>query len=195
MSSVYDWKQLEQEIGSVLESNKDYRDIIEGVRPLLQKLLTHEELIPAAYQEPLPNKYAQYLLYKPDNEAFSVIAFIWGAGQTAPVHDHLVWGLVGLYRGSVIEKRFKREDHGVSAEPRYSIREVSEVKADKGDITFVYPPDYDIHGVSNPFDEIAITVHIYGTDIGKQERHIHDVQNGTYRDVVTKHDNPVPIYS
>lgn len=78
MSSVYDWKQLEYEIGSVLESNKDYRGIIEGVRPLLQKLLAYEELIPTAYQEPLPNKYAQYLLYKPDNEAFSVIAFIWG---------------------------------------------------------------------------------------------------------------------
>jgi predicted metal-dependent enzyme (double-stranded beta helix superfamily) len=195
MSNVYDWRQVERNIGAVLAQNKDYRSIIEGVRPLLQNLLAHEDLIPEPFQLPLPHKYAQYLLYKPENEAFSVIAFVWGAGQTAPVHDHLVWGLVGLYRGSVIEKRFRREDHGELAEPRYSIREVSEVQAVKGDITFVYPPDYDIHGVSNPFDEIAITVHIYGTDIGKQERHIHDVQTGNSRDVVTKHDNAAPIYS
>jgi predicted metal-dependent enzyme (double-stranded beta helix superfamily) len=195
MSISYEWKQLTSDINDVLEHNEDHRSIIEGVRPLLQKLLANDDLIPEAYQAPLPNKYAQYLLYKPENEAFSVIAFIWGPGQVAPVHDHLVWGLVGLYRGAVIEKRYRREDHGESAEPRYSVREVSEVTAKQGDITYVYPPDYDIHGVSNPFDEVAITVHIYGTDIGKQERHIHDVQTGNYRDVITKHDNEAPIYS
>jgi predicted metal-dependent enzyme (double-stranded beta helix superfamily) len=195
MSKTYKWKQLENDVSTVLEHNQDNRAIIDAVRPLLQKLLANDDLIPEAYQVPLPNKYAQYLLYKPQNEAFSVIAFIWGPGQTAPVHDHLVWGLVGLYRGSVIEKRYRREDHGGLAEPRYSIHEVSEVTAKQGDITFVYPPDYDIHGVSNPYGELAITVHIYGTDIGKQERHIHDVQTGNSRDVITRHDNEAPIYS
>jgi predicted metal-dependent enzyme (double-stranded beta helix superfamily) len=195
MSEFYSLKELEADIGTVLEQSSDYRTIIDGVRPFLQRLLTNEELIPAGYKNPLPNKYAQYLLYKPDSEAFSVIAFIWGPGQVAPVHDHLVWGLVGLYQGAIVEKRYRREDHGESADPRYSIREVSEVTARKGDISFVYPPDYDIHGVSNPFDEIAITVHVYGTDIGKQPRHIHDVATGNYRDVVTRHDNETAIFS
>lgn len=195
MSETYELKQLETDILAVLDQHADYRTIINHVKPLLQRLLTNEDLIPEQYQAPLPNKYAQYLLYKPESEAFSVIAFIWGAGQVAPVHDHLVWGLVGLYRGSVVEKRYRRDDLGESAEPRYRIREVSEVTATKGDISFVYPPDYDIHGVANPFDEVAITVHIYGTDIGKQPRHIHDVATGNHRDVVTKHDNQLPIYS
>ncbi|MNI07838.1 hypothetical protein D3C73_608540 [compost metagenome] len=195
MSETYELKQLETDIIDVLEQQDDYRAIIDHVKPLLQKLLTNKHLIPESYQAPLPNKYAQYLLYKPESEAFSVIAFIWGAGQVAPVHDHLVWGLVGVYRGSVVEKRYRRDDHGESAVPRYSIREVAEVTATQGDISFVYPPDYDIHGVANPFDEVAITVHIYGTDIGKQPRHIHDVSTGNYRDVVTKHDNSLPIYS
>ncbi|NHN29147.1 cysteine dioxygenase family protein [Paenibacillus agricola] len=195
MSNNYNWKELEYDVDAVLEQHQENRAIIDAVRPLLQRLLANDDLIPEAYQAPLPNKYAQYLLYKPENESFSVIAFIWGPGQTAPVHDHLVWGLVGLYRGSVIEKRYRREDHGRLADPRYSIREVSEVTAKQGDITFVYPPDYDIHGVSNPFAEQAITVHIYGTDIGKQERHIHDVETGKSRDVITRHDNESPIYS
>lgn len=195
MSETYEFKQLETDILTVLDQHTDYRAIIDHVKPFLQKLLTNERLIPEDYQLPLPHKYAQYLLYKPESEAFSVIAFIWGAGQVAPVHDHLVWGLVGLYRGSVVEKRYRRDDHGESVEPRYSIREVSQVTATKGDISFVYPPDYDIHGVANPFEEIAITVHIYGTDIGKQPRHIHDVATGNKRDVVTKHDNPSAIYS
>ncbi|MFE5321784.1 hypothetical protein ACFQ88_24110 [Paenibacillus sp. NPDC056579] len=195
MTQLYSFKQLEADIDSILNKNSDHRTIIEAVKPLLQKLLKNDDLIPESHQAPLPNKYAQYLLYKPDTEAFSVIAFIWGPGQVAPVHDHLVWGLVGLYRGAIIEKRYRREDHGEAANPRYLIREVAEVTARAGDISFVYPPDYDIHGVANPFDEIAITVHIYGTDIGKQERHIHDIATGHFRDVVTRHDNTEPIYS
>ncbi|OZB95372.1 hypothetical protein [Paenibacillus sp. XY044] len=193
--SDYTFDQLDRDIHRVLEQHTEHRGIIEGVRPLLQRLLSNEHLIPETYRAPLADKYAQYLLYKPEDEAFSVIAFIWGPGQVAPVHDHLVWGLVGLYRGSIVEKRYRREDHGETSQPRYSLREVAEVTAHAGDISFVYPPDYDIHGVANPFDELAITVHIYGTDIGKQERHIHDVATGSYRDVVTRHDNASPIYT
>ncbi|OCT12110.1 hypothetical protein A8709_30115 [Paenibacillus pectinilyticus] len=194
MSEKTPFHQLEVDISSILAAHQDYRTIIEHVQPLLQQLLKNDDLLPADLQVPLPTKYAQYLLYKPADEAFSVIAFIWGAGQVAPVHDHLVWGLVGIYRGSVVEKRYRREDHGESAEPRYTIREVAEVTATQGDISFVYPPDYDIHGVANPFDEVAITIHIYGTDIGKQPRHIHDVTSGNSRDVITKHDNSSPVY-
>ncbi|WP_159884610.1 cysteine dioxygenase family protein [Paenibacillus puerhi] len=194
MSGNYEWKQLEQDIEAILQETEDYRTIIDRVKPLLKQLLQNESLIPAEYRTPRPDKYAQYLLYKPEDEAFSVIAFIWGPGQAAPVHDHLVWGLVGLYEGAVVEKRYRREDRGEAAEPRYAVREVGEAIARKGDISFVYPPDYDIHGVSNPFGEPAITLHIYGTDIGKQPRHIHDVATGSYRDVVTRHDNEEPIY-
>lgn len=195
MSANQAFHQLEANISGILASHQDYRTIIDHVRPHLQELLTNEQLLPEDLQVPLPNKYAQYLLYRPENESFAVIAFVWGAGQVAPVHDHLVWGLVGVYRGSIVEKRYRREDHGESAEPRYTIREVSEVTATQGDISFVYPPDYDIHGVANPFDEVAITIHIYGTDIGKQPRHIHDVASGNARDVITKHDNAGPVFS
>ncbi|RTE07856.1 cysteine dioxygenase [Paenibacillus whitsoniae] len=188
------FKELEAAIAAVLAASDDYRTIIEGVRPHLRKLLAEEGLLPAELAEPHPDKYAQYLLYKPENEAFSVVAFVWGAGQVAPVHDHLIWGLVGVYRGAVVEKRYRRVDLGEAAEPRYEIREVGEVTARQGDISFVYPPDHDIHGVANPFGEPAITVHIYGTDIGKQPRHIHDVASGSARDVVTKHLNEVAIY-
>lgn len=195
MSESYGWKELEAGVRRVLATETGHRQVIEGVRPLLQRLLAKPDLLPEEYQVPLPNKYAQYLLYKPEDESFSVIAFVWGAGQTAPVHDHLVWGLVGLYRGAVLEKRYKRIDLGETEEPRYRLQEVSQVVAKTGDISFVYPPDYDIHGVSNPFDEKAITIHIYGTDIGKQSRHIHDPETGRTRDIVTKHDNFAPLYA
>ncbi|ALS21776.1 MULTISPECIES: cysteine dioxygenase family protein [Paenibacillus] len=195
MSTAYGFKELEADIRSVLSRTGDFRTIVDEVRPFLQTLLQSDELLPERYQQPLPHKYAQYLLYKPEDEAFSVIAFVWGPGQVAPVHDHLVWGLVGIYKGAVEEKRYRRVDHGEAAPRRYTLEEVGTVHATKGDISFVYPPDYDIHGVSNPHSEVAVTIHVYGADIGKQERHIHDPATGALRDVVTKHDNDVPIYA
>jgi predicted metal-dependent enzyme (double-stranded beta helix superfamily) len=194
MSLNFPFHQLEQDIRSVLEENKEYGAIVEQIRPFLQKLLQSEGLVPDNYLKPHAEKYAQYLLYKPEDEAFSVIAFIWGAGQKAPVHDHLIWGLVGVYEGEVEETRYRRIDNGLDAPQQFTLEAIKTIKAVKGDISFVYPPNYDIHGVSNLSDEIAVTIHIYGADIGKKPRHIHDPLTGSLRDVVTKHDNTDAIY-
>jgi len=194
MYQRYGFKDLEADIRTVLARTDDNRIIVDHVRPLLLKILKRDDLLPQSYLQPLPDKYAQYLLYKPEDEAFSVIAFVWGPGQTAPVHDHLVWGVVGIWQGSIEEKRYRRIDHGEAALQRYTLEEVGTVHAVKGDISFVYPPDYDIHGVSNPYHETAVTIHVYGADIGKQERHIHDPVSAHVRHVVTKHDNEEPIY-
>lgn len=191
----HDFGRLESDIREVLKTHGDsYPAIVEGVKPLLADLLRSETLLPQEYLVPRSDKYAQYLLYKPDDEAFAVVAFVWAPGQTAPVHDHLVWGLVGIWRGAVEEVRYRRIDLGEGAEPRFQLEPAKTIKAERGDISFVYPPDYDIHGVSNPYGEVAVTVHIYGTDIGKQPRHIHDPATGAARDVVTAHDNAEAIY-
>ncbi|QGQ95070.1 hypothetical protein EHS13_09330 [Paenibacillus psychroresistens] len=194
MSIKYPFSELEHDIRSVLAVNQDYSAIVDQIRPFLEKLLQTENLVPASYLKPQADKYAQYLLYKPEDEAFSVIAFVWGAGQKAPVHDHLIWGLVGVYTGELVETRYRRIDNGLAAAQQFILEIAKTIQVVKGDISFVYPPKYDIHGVSNLSDDTAITIHIYGADIGKKPRHIHDPLTGSLRDVVTKHDNAEAIY-
>ncbi|MGG4033127.1 cysteine dioxygenase family protein [Paenibacillus cisolokensis] len=195
MTIRYGLAAFENDLRAILGRASDFRQIIEEARPLFRQLLDDDELVPEAYRQPLPDKYAQYLLYKPEDNVFSVVAFVWGPGQTAPVHDHLTWGLVGVWRGGIEEKRYRRTWIEDGRQEAYKLQEVQTVRASQGDISYVYPPDRDIHGVSNPFDDTAITVHVYGTDIGQQQRFIYDIDSADARPVVTRHANAQPIYA
>lgn len=181
-------EKLETEIRAILEETYDDGEIVEAVTPFLSELLQVEGLVPAEYRDPPKDKYGQYLLYKPDDECFSVVAFVWGPGHDSPVHDHLVWGVVGLFEGAVEETRYKRISDT-------EVELVSTTIAKTGDISHVYPPNRDIHGVKNPFQEKAVTIHIYGTDIGKQPRNMHDITNGKMHPIVTQHRNNKAYYS
>ena len=194
MSAVQALREFEQSLRELLSNTHDYPEIVKKAQPLLKKLLATPDLLPAEYRQTPSNKYGQYLLYKPEDEAFSIIAFVWGPGQISPVHDHLVWGLVGMYEGAIAEKRFRRIDDR-SNPTRAVLQEVETVHARAGDVSFVYPEEADIHQVFNPHEGAAISIHVYGTDIGKQKRHVYDLQTGAIHDVVTKHDNEQPVYA
>jgi rhodanese-related sulfurtransferase/predicted metal-dependent enzyme (double-stranded beta helix superfamily) len=73
--------------------------LLERGKVLLHNLVQHDDWLPDAYAQPSPERYQQYLLYADPLERFSVVSFVWGPGQKTPVHNHTVWGLIGLLRG------------------------------------------------------------------------------------------------
>ncbi len=73
---------------------------------LLADLVAHDDWLPDGYAQPHPEYYRQYLLWCDPLERFSVVSFVWGPGQTTPVHDHTVWGLIGMLRGEDPAKVF-----------------------------------------------------------------------------------------
>ncbi len=66
----------------------------------LHELVSHDDWLPAFCTQPHPEYYQQYLLYCYPRERYSVVSFVWGPGQCTPVHNHTVWGLIGMLRGS-----------------------------------------------------------------------------------------------
>ena len=46
----------------------------------------------------------------------------------------------------------------------------------------------DVHLVCNSGSELAVSVHVYGTNIGKQMRHIIEVATGEVKDFVSGYD-------
>ena len=67
-----------------------------------------------AFAEADAGRYRQYLLHCDPLERFSVVSFVWGPGQQTPVHDHTVWGMVGVLRGAEIcEEFFSRATRGI----------------------------------------------------------------------------------
>jgi len=143
-------------------------------------LVGHDDWLPEACTVPHPQYYQQYLLHCDPLERFSLVSFVWGPGQFTPVHDHEVWGYVGMLRGAEINQRYVRAADGRLApagEPT-TLR--------PGDVERLSPAEGDIHRVSNAYpDQVSISVHLYGGNIGAVSRHVFDVETGQAKPFVS----------
>jgi predicted metal-dependent enzyme (double-stranded beta helix superfamily) len=82
------------------------RDFLALSAQALGRLVRDEDWLPLAYTVPHPDYYQQFLLYRDPEARFSVVSFVWGPGQQTPIHDHQVWGLVGVLRGAEYSQGF-----------------------------------------------------------------------------------------
>jgi len=98
-----------------------------------------------------------------------VVSFVWGPGQSTPIHDHRVWGLVGVLRGAERVERFDRRRDGSLAPVE------APVLLQTGTVDSFGPSLGDIHRVSNAYDDrVSISIHVYGANIGAVERATYD---------------------
>ena len=141
----------------------------------LKALVAEDNWLPPAYAVPHPEHYAQYLLYRDPAARFSVVSFVWGPGQGTPVHDHTVWGAVGVLRGAERSQRF-----AISADAPPRPLGAAEI-LHAGDVEPVSPRIGDIHQVANAGPGVTISIHAYGADIGAVERHIYPPEGGARR--------------
>src|SRR4051794_18344868 len=77
------------------------------VGALLAGLLAHDDWLPASHAQPGADRYRQYLLHRDPRARFSVVSFVWGPGQATPIHDHTVWGLIGVLRGAEVSQGYR----------------------------------------------------------------------------------------
>lgn len=128
---------------------------------LLAELVGHDDWLPAHLCHPVGTDYSQYLLHLDKAERFSTVAFVWQPGRGTPIHDHTVWGLVGMLRGAELDQRFALDAGGVPV----ALGEPSRLHP--GDVAMLSPADGDIHQVSNALDDqVSISIHVYGGNIG-----------------------------
>ena len=131
---------------------------------LIGELVAIDDWLPDEYATPDPERYQQYLLHADSASRFSVVSFVWGPGQSTPIHDHTVWGLLGILRGGESVVRFQSGPGGLepSGPP---------MRYDPGDVDAVSPSIGDIHQVSNAYeDRVSVSIHVYGADIGAVKR-------------------------
>ena len=186
----YNFEQFTSDVDGLTRCEKDPQDIVEQVRGLLQQLLAERDWLDEKYRSPVPGRpYSQYLLYTPSDEAWSVVSFAWPSGSTTPVHDHCTWGVVGVDQGEETETTYRTVEGSV-ATGRVRVVERGTAVMSPGGITCVVPPD-DIHRVSNNDEGVAVSVHVYGANIGKHPRHIIDATTGEVKDFISGYDNPL----
>ena len=163
---------------------EDERQLLTRGRQLLTTLICHDNWLPADYAAPRADRYAQYLLHADALERFSVVSCVWSRGQRTPVHDHTVWGLVGVLRGAErCDEYTLQGGQPVASGAHHLMR--------PGDIDAVSPTVGDWHRVSHAWDGgPSVSIHVYGANIGAVRRHRLDEAGATH-DFVSGYDNLV----
>jgi predicted metal-dependent enzyme (double-stranded beta helix superfamily) len=147
---------------------------------LLSRLIADDTWLPGAFAAPHPERYSQYLLYCDPMERFSVVSFVWGPGQSTPVHDHTVWGLIGMLRGAEDAVNF------AAGEARAPLVKTGEERLTPGRVGAVSPEIGDIHAVANALaDRPSVSIHVYGANIGAVARHVFDPATGAAKGFVS----------
>ena len=154
------------------------RIVDEGGR-LLGELVARDDWLPPAFAVPGAERYRQYPLYRDPAGRFSVVSFVWGPGQATPIHDHTVWGLIGMLRGAEYSQGYRY------AGPTTLARAGEPLRIDAGQVEAVSPRLGDIHRVHNAFDDrVSISIHVYGADIGSIPRSVY-AEDGSRQDFVS----------
>ncbi|MCA0241129.1 MAG: cysteine dioxygenase [Proteobacteria bacterium] len=158
--------------------------VVAGSR-LLAALVARDDWLPPECAQPDARHYQQYLLHVDPQERFSVVSFVWGPGQATPVHNHTVWGLIGVLRGAEFGQAY-----AVGAgEPRPL---GPEHRLEPGQVEAVSPTLGDVHRVRNAFDDrVSISIHVYGGNIGTIRRSVF-APDGTVKDFVSGYANARP---
>ncbi|MDF5711338.1 MAG: cysteine dioxygenase family protein [Nostoc sp. S4] len=140
-----------------------------------QELLTQQQWLPEKFAQVNPKSkmgggIGQWLLYRAQDRSLSVFSLVIPPGSTTPVHDHLAWGLIGLYKGNQQETVYRRVDNGNTT--GHAQLQVTQVRLlQRGDIYRLLPPDGDIHAVKTTSESESVSIHLLGNDTGCIWRH------------------------
>lgn len=153
---------LVDSIRASLREILDPKHASERVAATLQPYLRRDNLLLPEQREPDLQDYRQHILHVEPDGSFSVVALIWLPGQSTPIHDHVSWCVVGVYEGQEHEVRYQiKQDGAVS----YLTEDGQGTNA-TGSTSALTPPG-DIHRVANQGPGQAISMHVYGADIGR----------------------------
>jgi predicted metal-dependent enzyme (double-stranded beta helix superfamily) len=147
----------------------------DAIRPRFAELLADPAWLPAEYRENAPESgmgggIGQWLLFRAGDRSLSLFSLVVPSGAQTPVHDHLAWGLVGLYRGNQDEEIYAERDDRLELVERRTLA--------AGDFYALVPPRDDIHRVRTTSAEASVSIHLLTNDTGCIWRHSYDLESG-----------------
>ena len=177
-------------VNAVRRSAGSPEEAVEAIRPHFAHLLADPDWLPARFQELAPTesgmggKIGMWLLYRAGDGGLAFSVLVLPPGAQTPVHDHLAWGLVGLYRGEQDEEIFApvvetEEEHQDHAAYDYTKLELHQRQPLKPGDFYALTPDNDIHRVRTTSAVTSVSLHLLGNDNGCIWRHRFDPDAAT----------------
>ena len=155
---------------------------VEALKPAFAKLLSSDHWLPEQLAQPdeksrMGDGIGQYALYRAEDGSLCLFSLVVPPGASTPVHDHLAWGLVGVYRGEQDETVYRRLDDG--SNPAQAELEIAKRQALRpGDLYALIPPTDDIHYVKTISQSASISIHLLANDTACVWRHKYDPASG-----------------
>lgn len=159
------------------------RDRLGGIRPHFSEILADPDWLPAEFRATaegggMGKGIASWLLYRDTEGSLSLSALVLPPGMATPVHDHLAWGLVGLYVGEQDEEVYEAAAPVGAADHHAELRLMAKNHLDVGSFYELVPPTGDIHRVITTSPEPSISLHLLGNDVGCVLRHRFEPDTG-----------------
>jgi 3-mercaptopropionate dioxygenase len=150
----------------------------DAIRPRFAQLLADADWLAPEYRRDAPESgmgggIGQWLLFRAGDRSLTLFSLVVAAGAQTPVHDHLAWGLVGLYQGTQDEEIYAERDGGLELRERRALV--------PGDFYALLPPRDDIHRVRTTSDETSVSIHLLTNDTGCVWRHAYEPDSGAVR--------------
>jgi 3-mercaptopropionate dioxygenase len=183
MSDIARLRSFITDTAKIVKTETRESAILAQLAPKLEALIAQDDWLPEAYAVTGGARYRQYLLYADPLDRFSVVSFVWGPSQGTPIHDHGVWGLIGVLRGAEVSIGYERRGDG-------SLQARPPERFSGGQIAMVSPESGDIHAIANGLaDASSISIHVYGANIGRVRRSVFDPDTGTAHDFISGYSN------
>ena len=169
----------------VERSGGDVSAALDALRPDFAALLADQRWLPHRFADICPTSgmgggIGQWLLFRAGDRSLTLFSLVVPPGSSTPVHDHLAWGLVGLYQGEQEETVYCRVDDGHDGD--HATLVVDQVRSlTPGDFYTLLPPEGDIHMVKTISAEPSVSIHLLGTDAGCIWRHAFEPDAGRVR--------------
>jgi predicted metal-dependent enzyme (double-stranded beta helix superfamily) len=162
-------------VREAIAASSSPQEACDRIRPAFAELLADPDWLPDEYRRDAPESgmgggIGQWLLYRAGDGSMSLFSLVVPSGSATPVHDHLAWGLVGLYQGTQDEEVYESRSNGL---------ELVESRAlAPGDFYALIPPGGDIHRVCTTSPETSVSIHLLTNDTGCVWRHRYEPATG-----------------
>ena len=163
-------------VKAIIDGEGSITEKLAAIRPHFSSMMEDSTWLPDEFRR-MPEVggmgagIANWLLYRETNGTLSLAALVLPPGAVTPVHDHLAWGLVGLYVGEQDEEVFE-PDVPMEQDARHTnLKLVTSNHLQVGSFYELIPPSGDIHRVTTTSAEPSISLHLLTNDVGCLLRH------------------------
>ena len=176
-------RRFVERVRATIDEAPGPKEATEAIRPAFARLLADRTWLPPEYRAPAPESgmgggIGQWLLFRSAARDLCLFALVVPSSAATPVHDHLAWGLVGLYEGEQRETVFARRDEDAPVGDKEDLSTVVERIVRRGEFYALLPPENDIHSVRTVSTKASVSLHLLANDTGCVWRHSYDPETG-----------------